>query len=40
MMNKLSELKISVINHKPDIIGVTEVKPKNSRCNIADSEID
>lgn len=39
MMNKLSELKMSVINHKPDIIGVTEVKPKNFRYNIADSEI-
>lgn len=39
MMNKLSELKLSVTNYKPDIIGFAEVKPKNSRYNIADSEI-
>ena len=38
-MNKRNEMNILVEEHKPEIIGVTEVKPKQPRYNINESEI-
>ena len=38
-MNKRSELKVVVDMYKPDIIGITEVKPKTKRYNIQESEL-
>ena len=39
MMNKRTELQAVIDIHQPDVIGVTEVKPKNWRYEIADCEI-
>ena len=30
-MNKKAELKTVISEHNPDVIGITEMKPKNSR---------
>lgn len=38
-MNKRNELKAMIDIHQPSIIGITEVKPKNFRYNIEDSEL-
>nr|AQN68903.1 endonuclease/exonuclease/phosphatase family protein [Elysia chlorotica] len=38
-MNKRNELKAMIDLHQPSIIGITEVKPKNARYNIHDSEL-
>lgn len=39
LTNKMGELRLLARNHKPTIIGITEVKPKNSRYDLADAEI-
>ena len=38
-LNKRNEMKALVEIHQPDIIGITEVKPKQARFDIQDSEI-
>ena len=38
-MNKRNEMNILVEEEQPDIIGITEVKPKQSRYKISESEI-
>ena len=39
LTNKVSELRLLIRNHKPTIVGITEVKPKNFRYDIEDAEI-
>ena len=39
LTNKISELRLQVKNHNPQIVGITEVKPKNFRYQLSDSEI-
>ena len=39
LMNKRTEFKATIDSYSPDIIGIMEVKPKNSRYNIEDCEI-
>ena len=36
--NKITELELRVEKHMPHVIGVTEVKPKNSRYNMNEAE--
>ena len=38
-MNKRNELSFVADMYKPDIIGITEVKPKTNRYNIQESEL-
>ena len=38
-MNKRSEMEAYVEIFKPDIIGITEVKPKNGRFSVQESEV-
>ena len=39
LMNKRTEFKAKIDSYNPDIIGITELKPKISRYNIEDCEI-
>ena len=39
LTNKISELRLQVKNHNPQIVGITEVKPKNFRYQLSNSEI-
>ena len=39
LSNKMRELEVAVNLHKPDIIALTEVKPKNGRYDLQPSEI-
>ena len=39
-MNKRNEMKALIDIHHPDIIGITEVKPKKARYDIQESELD
>ncbi len=39
LTNKLDELKGLVKDTQPDLIGITEVKPKNNRYNIGPAEL-
>lgn len=39
LTNKVSELRLLIRNHKPTIVGITEVKPQNFRYDIEDAEI-
>ena len=39
LTNKVSKLRLLTRNHKPTIVGITEVKTQNFRYDIADAEI-
>jgi exonuclease III len=39
LTNKISELRLQIKNHNPQIVGITEVKPKNFRYQLSNSEI-
>ena len=38
LSNKITELELRVQEHLPHIIGITEVKPKNSRYSMNEAE--
>ena len=36
--NKLNELKLIVMDQEPDVIAITEVKPKNNRYQVSEAD--